>query len=193
MLAVPTRERVHWITATRMQEIRDSRKHVPPVLYKAGHLSAANTRNKIVRDFLESEAKVLFMVDDDVSPPTRLLSLADHAIEWGMIGVPTPVFYTDVGVYWNVWGEDRQPLRRMRGGIEKVHGIGTAVCVIHRLVLEHLPADPFFVSMEEEGEVSDDVNFCNMLRDAGHKIGCAWDFWADHMTLSQLILFHANR
>lgn len=193
MLAVPTRGEVHWITATRMQEIRDSRKHVPPVVYKPGHLSAANTRNMIVRQFLESEAKVLFMVDDDVAPPTRLLDLADHAIDWGIIGVPTPVFYTDNGVYWNVWDQDRNPMRKHSSGIRSVHGIGTAVCAIHRSVLLGMDDDPFQVTMDEWGEVSDDVNFCNSLREAGHKIGCCWDMWADHMTKTQLILFHHNR
>lgn len=193
MLAVPTRGEIHWTTITALQAIRDTRKHVPPIVFQPGHLSVANTRNKIVRRFLESDAKVLIMVDDDVVAPLRLLELADHAHGWGMIAVPTPVFYTQNGVFWNCWDENRQPLRKTSSGIRAVHGIGTAVSVIHRMVLEKMPNDPFFVSMDDEGEVSDDVNFCNMLRDQHHRIGCCWDMWADHVTRTQLILFHPNR
>ena len=55
-------------------------------------------RNAIVDEFLASDCDVLWFLDSDVAPPSRVLDLiTEHWSRWKIAGAPYPVFMTPPG------------------------------------------------------------------------------------------------
>lgn len=187
LLAVPTRGQISWATATRLEEIRDLNPGLRPIVYQPGNLSVALTRNKIVRQFLETDCEVLAMVDDDVVPPPHFLDIREHLGEFGMVSIPHPM-PTPVGdrLVFTVFDGDGDGLCAVspQQGLNECEATATGAVVISREALEAVGEDPFRITHDPTAELtSDDFLFCRDLRACGFKIGYFWDGWyCDHHT-----------
>ncbi len=186
MVAVPTRGQVGWQTVVRLNEIRDETPGLDPILFEPGNLSVAQTRNQIVRKFMETDKTMLVMVDDDVVPPPHLLeSLAVMPDGYGMVGVPYPLWRQDQGLFLSVFrrGPEGLKLAEMGEGLNEVDALGTGCVAISREALATLGRNPFrFDNSEEFESTSEDFIFCADLQAAGYRVGAWWDGWyADHV------------
>lgn len=206
LVAVPTRGQIQWATVTRLQQIRDAEKGLPPILYEADHLSVAATRNLIIRKFLDGPCKVLVMVDDDVVPDEKMLRLTDYvpqyamagapSIRFGMVGAPYPTLGS-MGLIHTVY-EETTPgsfqdsllgltTATVGSGVEECAAIGTGCVAIARETLETLEEPWFEITQDDDGRViSDDILFCHRLAKEGLAIGVDWDQAADHHTTVSL-------
>lgn len=178
-VGVPTRGQVGWATVTRLQQIRDANPGLVGVLYQPGHLSVAQTRNRIVKAFLETDCEVLVMVDDDVVPPLELLTIASLIPSYAMVGVPTLVWNPVAGLHANVYDEEHRPLRST-GKVTECAYTGLGCAAISRDAIED--CIPFRV----KDEVSDDILFCDALRDTDYRIAADFRLAADHHTTVSL-------
>lgn len=185
MIAVPTRGQIQWQTVTRLNEIRDENPSLFPVLYEPGNLSVAATRNQIVRKFLQTDKQVLVMVDDDVVPPPHLLDVTRYLPEYGMVGVPYPLWNSQAGLFLSVFCQEPDGLKlaQLEDGLNDVDALGTGCVAISRDALVSLGRNPFrFDNSEDLESTSEDFIFCADLKAVGMKIGCWWDGWyADHI------------
>jgi hypothetical protein len=186
LLTVPTRGQIAWQTVTRLEEIRDETPGLAPILYEPGNLSVAQTRNQIVRKFMDTDKELLVMVDDDVVPPPHLLErcfadMGGHA----MVGVPYPLWRQDQGLFLSVFerGPDGLRLAELREGLNTVDALGTGCVAVTRDALARMGRNPFrFDNSPELEGVSEDFIFCADLQREGFTIGCFWDGWyADHV------------
>ncbi len=186
LLAVPTRGQVAWQTVVRLNDIRDETPGLGAILYEPGNLSVAQTRNQIVRKFMDTAKDVLVMVDDDIVPPPHLLercfaNMDGHA----MVGVPYPLWRQDQGLFLSVFrrGPDGLKLAELGDGMNEVDALGTGCVAITREALVALGRNPFrFDNSPEFESTSEDFIFCSDLQAAGFTIGAWWDGWyADHV------------
>ena len=184
MIAVPTRGMVTAATATRLQEIRDQNPGLPPIMYVEGNLSVAQTRNKAVKAFMKTKCKVLAMVDDDIVPGPKFLELAKHLDKYAMIAQPHPTVvdgHIDFTIYMkNGKGHYFTP---MKFGVHEVDAVATGAFLVRRDVLEELGPAPFRIDDDPDAKVtSDDLLFCQDLRDRGYRIGYGFlsGWFADH-------------
>lgn len=207
LVTVPTRGAIQWATVTRLQQIRDEEKGLPPIVYEADHLSVAATRNLIVTRFLAGDWKVLVMVDDDVVPDEKMLRLCDYVPQFAMAGAPS-IRYAMVGVPYLRPGEAgglthtvyeetspgsfaESPLglrtAEVKTGVQSCAAIGTGCVAIARETLEALEPPWFEIVYDDEGRViSDDILFCQRLARLDMTIGVDWDQAADHHTTVSL-------
>lgn len=198
MLAVPTRGRVHWQTLTRLQEVRDRTPGLGPIVYEAGNLSVARTRNLIVQRFLASGCGALAMVDDDVVPPPHMLeALGPLVPEYGMAAIPHPHPHPGdastlvLSAYESDGACSYRPAR-LEDGANDVDAVATGCVLISREVLEVFGPSPFRVEHDPMVQVwSDDLLFCADLRALEYRI-CAWvDGWhCDHLSTVSLAPLH---
>lgn len=146
-----------------------------------GNCHVDDSRNSIVRDFLESDCTDLVFLDSDVDwEPEALVQLCRRQLP--VVG----------GVYpYRREGSENMPVRLMDGamriveGLLEVEGLPTGFMKIQRVVLERMAAlaPKYFDKIYETGLVFDrptpgadktrwggDVDFCNRVRAAGWKI-----------------------
>lgn len=192
MLAVPTRGAIRWETVTRLEEIRDLHPSVPPILYQAGNLSVALTRNRIVQAFLASPCDVLVMVDDDVVAPPHLLELADKLDGYGIVAVPHPMPMPGNPAEVILSAFDTAPgglvaVDTLEHGMNDVDAVATGCCLVTRAALVAVGPNPFRIDNDPATAVSDDFLFCADVRELGFRVGAWWDGWyADHVTTVSL-------
>lgn len=142
-------------------------------------------RNKIVQFALEKKVKYLWFVDDDVAVPTfaskRLIYDLESADDDVMVAggvyvtkqddLPEPCVFMEngMGAHWK-W---------KKGDVFECSGIGTGCMMIKTEVFQHLE-QPWFKTvdtMHTNGKVvsetmTDDLYFCNKVKNAGYKILC---------------------
>ena len=200
LVTVPTRGQVAWQIVTRLNEIRDETPGLAPIVYEPGNLSVAQTRNQIVRRFLETDKEVLVMVDDDIVPPPHLLDIAKHLPEYAMVGIPYPLWRQDQGLFLSAFSMTSQGLKvaSLHEGLNDVDSLGTGCVAVSREALVTLGRNPFrFDNSEELEGTSEDFIFCADLRAREFRIGCWWDGWyADHIRavgLAPLMEFQARQ
>ena len=140
---------------------------------------------------LEIGAKYLWFVDDDTIPPPnalqRLVYTLDNYPEMKAIGgiyvtkapVPQPVVFRGEGLgsFWH-WKQ---------GEIFEVTGIGAGCLLIATDVFKELPKPWFefqeFLSRDCEVPshlVSEDISFCNKVREAGYRVFAHGGILCDH-------------
>mgnify|MGYP001565127240 CR=1 FL=1 len=195
-VCVPTRGLVDWNVIVRLNMIRDANPTLPPIHYEAGRLAVTDTRNRIAHKFLASDAHVLLMVDDDVIPPLGILTMLEH--DKDIVGAPYPIIRA--GGFQGQPGfpipfpcaleydAARDTYRTLsdpfgRSGLVKVDAIGTGCMAIARRVLEHPDLKiPFRIGTDEYGQMrmSEDVNFCQLAREAGFSVWADFDQRPDH-------------
>lgn len=190
LLAVPTRGYVWHETAKQLEPYNPQ--------YVRTKLSVADGRNRIVKEFLKTNAEVLVMCDDDVIPPPEFLDVLLRDLELGgfeIIGASVPVgkfpkhelfinafTLTPSGQYETVVLTKDSTLR--------VDAIGTGLCAIKRAVFEHPSMKaPFQQGIDEDGliVVGQDLEFCRRARESGFSIGVTTNIVADHFVSA-----HAN-
>lgn len=140
---------------------------------------------------LEVGAKYLWFVDDDTIPPPntlqRLIYVLDNHPEIKAIGgvyvtkapVPQPVVFRGAGLgsFWH-WKKD---------DIFEVTGIGAGCLLIRTDVFNEIPK-PWFEFQESYSNtpeipsslVSEDISFCNKVRDAGYRVFAHGGILCDH-------------
>lgn len=186
LLAVPTRGYVWHETAKALEP------HNPQ--YIREKLSAANVRNKIVRDFLKTDADALVMCDDDVIPSPGFID-SMMACPYDIVGAAVPIAKMPAHpVFINAFDlkEDGRIMTTIlpERGHKKIGAIGTGLILIHRRVLEdERLKKPFDQQFDADGciLVGQDLEFCRRAGECGYTIGVTMDALTDHY-----ISLHAN-
>ena len=146
-------------------------------------------RNQIVAGILASDTQFLIMVDDDLIPPDDLLEMAEQDCDivgalcygWDMKNGPFVVAYHQ--------GDDEQYFRPIPGrtentGLHEVAFVGGGCMMIHRRVLEALPAPWFYFQIDPDGKkvvLSEDFVFCQNAAKQGFKIFLDTDRVCGHL------------
>lgn len=178
-VAVPTRGHPSVWNVNSLQALRDLYPGLPAILYYESHLSVCHGRNAIVKQFLDSSAEYLFMLDDDVVPCQNVLELADH--QKPIVGSPVYVNRTEANVpFPNVFIYDVERVGHLpypdtfsqTGLVTDIHlTVGTGCICIRRDVLEKVkPA--FEHRWTEDGLIAEteDLVFCRKAHAAGFQV-----------------------
>lgn len=156
-----------------------------------GNCHVDDSRNSIVRDFLESDCTDLVFLDADVTwEPSGLLRLCER--DEDIVG----------GVYpYRREGSDHMPVRLMEGGevkdgLREVEGLPTGFMKIRRHVLEKMAADrPWYFDKiypthlvfnrsepdEHHTRWGGDLDFCRRWREMGGKLYAIEDIRLGHV------------
>lgn len=140
-------------------------------------------RNEYVKDFLNSDADILWFLDSDVAPPTNILDLiTKHGDEWKLAGAPYPLFITPPGydapqvafsVYTKTDGGGMTYAQKIpQDGVAFVDGIATGCIFIKREVFNDLEKPYFEFKYENENRKlteGEDLGFCRKVSEKGHK------------------------
>lgn len=184
MLAVPTRGQIQWQTVTALEAARDYSPGLRPIIYQAGNLSVAMTRNRIVKRFLETDCTALAMVDDDIAPPANFLEVLDPLLtdDFAMVSIPhsmpSPSNYAQMmlSVFDDGGAGKLAPRMSFTPGLNECYAIATGCVLVRRDALVELGPNPFRIESDPDAAItSDDFLFCADLRAAGYKVGCWWD------------------
>ncbi len=186
LLAVPTRGYVWHETAKALEP------HNPQ--YIREKLSAANVRNKIVRDFLKTNADALVMCDDDVIPSPGFIDML-VACPYDIVGAAVPIAKMPAHpVFINAFDvtDDGRIMTTPLppNGHKEIDAIGTGLILIHRRVLEDKRMTrPFDQQFDKDGciLVGQDLEFCRRAKAFGYSVGVTMDALTDHY-----ISLHAN-
>jgi hypothetical protein len=143
-----------------------------------------NCRNKIVKNFLDSECEWFFTIDSD-NPPIGN-PLVQIPLGKDILAFPTPIWYTELiinargenPIVWNCFDivddggwREHYP----QSGLQEIDAAGTGCMLIHRRVLEKVK--PAFIRKRDEWgrvTVGSDLLFCQRAKEAGFKV------WADY-------------
>ncbi len=194
LISVPTRGAIRWETVTALEAARDYMgEGVPPIVYEAGNLSVAMTRNRIVDRFLATDCDLLAMVDDDVAPPINFVELLEpHMDEYAMVAIPHvaphPADPSHLIFTAYEMADDGIRPKGLWTGINTCDFVATGCVVIRRDALVQLGPAPFRIAHDPQAPIkSDDFLFCADLQEAGLKVGAYWDGHpADHINVVNL-------
>lgn len=131
-------------------------------------------RNRGVREAIDKKCKYIWFVDDDTVPPTdagrHLIYLLEQNPKVMVAGgiyctrsvPPEPIVYVEpnAGAYWD-WKV---------GETFKCWGIGTGCMMINLDVFEHIPEPWFLTTDTAEHKETDDLYFCQKVKEAGFEI-----------------------
>lgn len=190
MLAVPTRGDI-W------HEVIPPIAPYEPIFYRE-KLSVASVRNRIARDFLSDKyghRELLFMIDDDVIPPSPDWPHLMAAAPYDIVGAPVPMAkMPDIPIVLNAfkWTDDGRwvTINVPEHGHVEADGVGFGLVMIRRHVLEHPEMkQPFAQTLDEDGVIKtgQDFNFCIRAKKLGFTVGVACEVLCDHV-----IRLHAN-
>jgi hypothetical protein len=167
-----------------------------PTHLSSGHLivkgyPVAEARNVLAEKALEVGAKYLWFVDDDTIPPPnslqRLIYVMENYPEIKALGgvyvtkteTPSPVLFRGMGLgsFWK-W---------KKGEIFEVTGIGAGCLLIATDIFKQIKK-PWFEFQETisyecgvpSGLVSEDISFCNKVREAGYLVFAHGGILCDH-------------
>lgn len=156
-----------------------------------GNCHVDDSRNTVVRDFLESDCTEMVFLDADVSwEPEHLLKLCEYDCD--IVGGVYP--------FRRESGKEGMPVRNMRGayepdenGLLEVEGLPTGFMRIRRHVLETMAAESetftrdgrpipliFERDILNEGRRGGDIRFCMRWRELGGRIYAAANLRLGH-------------
>lgn len=177
-----------WIRSEQAMLISNWVKNAPYNLYLAmpARKPIENNRNMIVKEFLEFEPKMdyLMMMDDDIVPPIDVFNLVDYLDDPDIDIIGGPCFgYKNESVipfaleYYRD-DEDGHPRYRPKEfqpgeQLTEVDALGTGHIIISREVLEHPDMKhPFKNYYDEDGIRYEglDLSFCRRAKEAGFKV-----------------------
>jgi len=138
-----------------------------------------SNRNKIVKDFLETNYDYLVMLDADIVPSKNFLDLIkfDKDIISGLCCgwrfntlIPFALLDTKKGIKAS-----------SEQGLIKVDKVGTGALIIKKKVLEEIKR-PFDVEYDKDGIVikGEDFSFCEKAKRAGYEIWVHTDYICNH-------------
>lgn len=164
-------------------------------------------RNEIAENAIKAGAKYLWFLDDDVSPPAHaakaLISTLENADNKTMVAAgiycsksnPTePVVFR---------GDGHGPFWKWKvGDVFEVASIGTGCMMINLEIFKHIEK-PWFKTVDEAEttstpciQITDDIYFCQKVRQAGFKILCDanvltthWDWDGEKRAFTPYFLF----
>jgi len=144
-------------------------------------MEIGKARNAIAEKALEMGTKYVFMIDDDTAPPNfaarkLIYELEQHDDAMVCAGIycskedpPFPIVFMDQGrgAHWD-W---------LAGDVFPCYGIGTGCMMIKTEVFRKIEA-PWFCTVDKEPvdaqnfshKMTDDLYFCDKVRQAGYKI-----------------------
>jgi len=181
MLAVPTYDDPSAALAFALARSREALQVPSSLLILAGNCHVDDSRNAIVRDFLESDCTELVFLDADVSfEPSDLAQLCSRDVD--IVGGVYPYRRDGQG--------ETMPVRLMSGaepvgGLREVLGLPTGFMKIKRSVFEKMaPTRPWFYARtdptilffdrpcpgEDHIRWGGDIDFCNRWREMGGKL-----------------------
>lgn len=182
---IPTRELVHSGLALFLVWLATREKRYQVKMGVVEAQPVANTRNRIVWNFLEDEtAAYLLMIDSDTVPAGfNPLDYVERGLD--VVGWPCPTFRanSDPPLRW-------YPAPPSDVGLMEVDAVCGAGVLIARRVLED-PAmrGPFLDEWGSDGmrTESEDITFCLRAREAGYKVWCAMDRPLRHYRPAELM------
>lgn len=139
-------------------------------------------RSEMVKEFLATDADVLWFIDSDVVPPTNILDEYLRAYEeWDLAGAPYPLFIQQkdepcpqvvYAVYNGAQGKGMYPADVPMEGTAFVDGVATGCIMVKRHIFEKLSAPYFeFEYNPETREMTrgEDIGFCRKVNALGYK------------------------
>lgn len=175
MIAIPCSQQARWTEFTRCLATLERPKGSMLSFVYGAYIQA--NRDEIVKQMLDTGSQWLFMVDDDHTFDRRLLiSLLDRHVDVvGALALArTPPYFvcafeecsSRTGISRGVSIADLE-----FGSLKEVAAVGTGAILIRRHVLEALEPPWFVMTHDEHGvNVSEDVVFCERVRDAGFHV-----------------------
>lgn len=148
-----------------------------------GIVPGACARNQIHKSFIESDADVLFLLDERTVPaPWMLKKLLSYdkdfvaaAVQTIKLGHQREPYLSTLGFRWNDVLKGYQP--EFSIGLTEVHVSSVSCSVIKREVMEKVERPAFVdVLTGEYGEscTTNDLHFCELIREAGYRV------WVDY-------------
>lgn len=137
-------------------------------------------RNEIVKEFLATDCDVLFMLDSDIVPPSRIMTLiTEHYDQWQISGAAYPIWMSDQ-IMFTVYGkpdhrDDTLELidmpRTSTPQTAYVDGLATGCLLIKREIFDHveMPYFEFKYDKDRKMTVGEDLGFALKLAKKGIK------------------------
>ncbi len=139
---------------------------------------AASGRNVFCKNFKDTDADFVAMIDNDMQIPANLIDTVKDAP--ADAGIVVPVFYLWDQTKHNVtlcWGVDKEPERigtlgHFAPGFHELNKCGTGVIFIRPKVLRKMPYPYFrYLYNKDQGMAgTEDIQFCIQAREMGMKI-----------------------
>ncbi len=175
---------------TRIQEIAETSMYPISIAYPAGKPISHN-RNKIVKQFLETDFDYLLMMDNDCPPDSveRMIQMADY--DKDIIGGLCFGFLKEMIIPFcmklNKQGTYDMAEIAIKSGVQECDAIGSGNMMIARRVLEDIP-HPFRNEYDSEGikRRGLDFNFCKRAKEKGYKVWVDTDLLCSHFTRANL-------
>lgn len=148
-------------------------------------------RNEAVKLFLQSSAEWLLQIDNDVVPPTNVLSVLDEVQDRKIVGLPYGMEYVPGDALFAIGtnrGSAGYELHRTMPapGWSQVVNIGTGCFFTHRDVFAALASPWFECKVVNAAHVHEDFGFCDKARAAGFPIWTHSGFMCEHYKTSDL-------
>lgn len=182
-------------TCQVLMELQRQSEHELDFVFPS-HVPGESNRNRLVRDFLETDNEYLLMIDDDNPPMKNPLDLLIHKKD--IFALPTPVFKQDAGgMCWmvgknfgTVEDPDYRAYKASGTGLVEVDFVGSGCLLVHRRVFEAIKA-PFMRQWDENGvaQRGQDIMFSQRATQAGFKMWVHWDYVCNHHKVVDLINF----
>ena len=146
-------------------------------------------RNEIVREFLETDCDILFMLDSDVVPSTRLFDLIiEHGTRWEAAGATYPVWMANKIVI-TAYSEHPDGKGKLAlsdvptKGIDFVDGLATGCLLLKRSVFDKLSKPYFEFTFDPDTREmigGEDLGFCTKLNKLGIKFFTDFSMVCNH-------------
>lgn len=205
-LAVPNGGTMRAATVERLFEVLHDHPKVTFDCKVRSSLSVAQSRNAIVKRFLEARPAraVLVMVDSDIIPPPHFLRALTSALAapvamgtapFGAVVIPHVMAIADgSGLGYSIFrrvthpeGMGRRAYQMIEpvGGLHPVDGAATGCIAITREALERVSSGTgvaFTIPDDPDAAITtEDFLFCEDLQACGLQVGYFWDGWfCDH-------------
>ncbi len=185
---IPTRGYVWHKTAAAMGTAAPTYVHC--------NTGVVDARQMITEAFLQSDAEVLVMCDDDIVPPPIWDRIVSHVIQGraDVCAAVCPIAMENTVFLPNVFQRDDSLPKGYRlstdfirlSDLHEVDAVGTGLIAIHRRVLEDKRLKNPWKTSFVNG-MGEDVAFCRRVKAANYQLMVDFDVWCDHY-----VHFHAN-
>jgi len=168
-----------------------------PYSFMVGNQGWSITMNRIVAEFLKTDAEICVFLDDDTIPPNGWLpKLVEPVAEGQFDVVGAPVLIAKEGQVFtpNTYNSPGKPY--FGRGLEEVEFVGSACLAVSRKTLEEMvhirDGRPFAEKMNGAVvEMGGDMAFCWECVNYGHKIAVNFDVVCEHYRHVHLNAAHA--
>ncbi|MDD2777722.1 MAG: hypothetical protein PHI16_02340 [Methanocellales archaeon] len=192
-IGIPTQGEIRTELANWLLEIVKNPNYIFSV-YITGNSTICDNRNRIVRNFLKSDAEWLMTIDSDVSPSLDILDILKNGKK-----IIAPINFV-----WKTWGLAPLISTKVKDGkgyvvtdpakanaperLVEVDGTGTTCLFIHREVIEKMPPPWFMFGYDEMGKINlgEDYYFCQKAKELGYSIWIDKKYMTNHFKNTSL-------